>query len=217
MVDETERSFKGLGRWVVFLGMDGSGKSTLLRNIAQQPPEWCSGVVVRHLVPVLFRRHSEAITDPHAQPPRGLLMSLAKLVYWLMAYTVGYWLSVRPQLSRGRLVLFDRYLLDALADPRRYRYGGPAILLRLLWRLVPKPSAVVLLEAPVDVLTARKQEVGLEEMARQHEAYRRLISKEQRGLIVDASGTAEEVLEAVRELLMLDGEKLRLELRMSHG
>ena len=50
-------------------------------------------------------------------------MSLAKLVYWLMAYTVGYWLSVRPQLSRGRLVLFDRYLLDALADPRRYRYG----------------------------------------------------------------------------------------------
>ncbi len=144
-------------------------------------------------------------------------MSLAKLVYWLMAHTVGYWLSVRPQLSRGRLVLFDRYLLDALADPRRYRYGGPAILLRLLWRLVPKPSAVVLLEAPVDVLMARKQEVGLEEMARQHEAYRRLISKEQRGLIVDASGTAEEVLEAVRELLMLDGEKLRLELRMSHG
>ncbi len=212
-----KRPRKRSGRWLVFLGMDGSGKSTLLRSLAERPPAWCSGVEVRHLMPVLLRQHSDAVTEPHARPPRGLTMSLAKSIYWLLAYTVGYWLSVRPQLSRGRLVLFDRYLLDAIVDPLRYRYGGPSILPRLLWRLVPKPNAVVLLDAPVEVLAERKQEVGIDEMARQRVAYRLLIGNEPRGVTVDASLSAEEVLEAVEKLLGADPEAWRTDLRMAHG
>ena len=217
LVHMLKRSRKESGRWVVFLGTDGSGKSTLLRNIAEHPPKWCTGVVVRHLIPILLRRNSEPTTEPHAQPPRGLAMSLVKITYWLIAYTFGYWLSVRPELSRGRLILFDRYLLDAIVDPRRYRYGGPNFLPRLLWRIVPKPSAVILLDAPIEVLRSRKQEVSLEEMARQREAYRVLVGKESCGLIVDASGTAEEVLESVQEQLAGDGGNSRLDLRIAHG
>jgi len=85
--------------------------------------------------------------------------SLAKAIYWVLDYTVGYYLKVRPAITRSTLMIFDRYLVDALVDPRRYRFGGPQWALRLAWSLIPKPHLVILLDAPVEVVRARKQEV----------------------------------------------------------
>ena len=101
------------------------------------------------------------VTAPHSRPPRSLVGSLAKAVYWVLDYTLGYYLKIRPALVRSTLVLFDRYLVDALIDPRRYRYGGPRWVLHLVWSLIPKPDLVILLDAPPEVLRARKQEVSL--------------------------------------------------------
>ena len=49
---------------------------------------------------------------------------------------------------RTRLVIFDRYIYDLLVDSKRVRYGGPAWMLRLLARIVPRPELVILLDAP---------------------------------------------------------------------
>ncbi len=57
-------------------------------------------------------------------------------------------------------MLNDRHFLDILVDQRRYRYGGPLWLLRLIRRLIPKPDLVNLLDAPPKVLQARKQELS---------------------------------------------------------
>jgi thymidylate kinase len=69
------------------------------------------------------------------------------------------------------VVVFDRYVHDMIADPRRYRYRGPAWLLHLTAACVPQPQVCIFLDAPADVLQARKQEVTPEETARQRAAY----------------------------------------------
>ncbi|MCA1685043.1 MAG: thymidylate kinase-like protein, partial [Planctomycetia bacterium] len=107
-----------------------------------------------------------------------------------------------PALARFTLVLYDRHLVDTLVDPKRYRYTGPAWLLRLIWRLIPKPDLVILLDAPADVIRSRKQEVPPEETRRQCEAYRSLVGAMPNGHVVDAARPPEQVAADVDGIIL---------------
>jgi thymidylate kinase len=112
-------------------------------------------------------------------------------------------------------VLHDRHLVDALVDPDRYRYAGPRWLLRLIWRLIPKPDLIVLLDAPAEVLQARKQEVAFEVTARQRDAYRALLGELGGGRVVDVSGPMEQVASDVDNIILkLLGERVRRRLHL---
>jgi thymidylate kinase len=187
------------GVHVVFLGADGSGKSTTLAGVGDALAPAFRRVTSKHLAPALFpgARAAHHVTAPHSRPPRSLVGSLAKAVHWILDYTLGYYLKIRPALVRSTLVLFDRYLVDALIDPRRYRYGGPRWVLHLVWTLIPKPDLVILLDAPPEVLRARKQEVSLLETERQRHAYRQLVEMLPNGHIVDAAQPLDRVVTAV--------------------
>jgi hypothetical protein len=100
------------------------------------------------------------------------------------------------------LVLFDRYLVDALVDRRRYRYRGPQWALHFVWSLIPKPDLVILLDAPTEVLRARKQEVSLCETERQRHAYRQLVDTLPNGHVVDAAQPLDRVVTAVGTVVL---------------
>jgi thymidylate kinase len=186
---------------VAILGADGAGKSTLIDTLRTDSlARAFSGVDVHHFAPALLRRSHGAVTAPHARPARGLAPSVVKALYWGIIFSAGYHLTVRPALARSRLVIFDRYLADAIVDPRRYRYGGPAWLLRRVWQICPKPDLVILLDVPPQQLQERKQEVAFAEAVRQSEAYRSLVGGLSMGRIV-ASGTPEEVARRVHALI----------------
>jgi thymidylate kinase len=187
------------GVHVVLLGADGSGKSTTLRAVGDALAPVFRRVISRHLAPGLFHAAPAhpSVTAPHSRPPRSLVGSLAKAAYWGVDYTLGYYLKIRPALARSTLVLFDRYLIDALVDPRRYRYGGPRWVLHLVWSLIPKPDLVILLDAPPEALQTRKQEVSLAESTRQGQAYRQVMAMLPEGHIVDAAQPLGRVVAAV--------------------
>jgi thymidylate kinase len=116
-------------------------------------------------------------------PPRSALTSVAKIFVWLLEEWYAYLL----QDKKAVLLICDRYYHDLLVDPIRYRYGGPMSIARLIGTLMPRPRLWVLLDAPTEILRARKQEVQAEESARQRQAYLSLVRKQRNYVIVDAS------------------------------
>jgi thymidylate kinase len=194
------------GLTVVFLGPDGVGKSSVIKAV----PHGLAGAFARttryYFAPgllSLFRRSASCPTQPHAAVPRSLTISVMRaLCYWLLYYFICYRLAIHFALARSTLVLHDRHFLDALVDPKRYRYGGPTWLLRLIWRFTPKPDLVILLDAPPEVVQARKQEVPFEETALQREAYLSLIGTMRNGYVVDAARPLEQVVGEVKEIIL---------------
>jgi thymidylate kinase len=194
------------GLHVVLLGPDGAGKSTVAGLVAKHLSSAFRRVSTRHLRPGLFRPALAGPATPpdapHSRPARSLAGSLAKSLFWLLDYTIGYQVVVRPALVRSTLVLFDRYLLDVLVDPKRYRYGGPARLIRAVWRLVPKPDLVILLDAHPEILQSRKRDVSLKETQRQRTAYRQLVEELSNGHVVDAAQPVDRVAAQVEGIVL---------------
>ena len=194
------------GLWIAFLGPDGCGKSTVGQAY---------GARLNTLFPLERQRHlhwrpgwlpapgklagtnTEPIdnTQPHAKPPYGSVLSLARLFYFWLDFVVGHWLKVRPLLAKGGLVTFDRYYHDFLIDPRRYRLKLPAWLLRATLRLVPQPELVFVLDAPAEVLHARKQELPQTEISAQLEALRRLSNGNPPARIINVDRPLSEIID----------------------
>ena len=192
------------GLSIIFLGPDGAGKSSIIRAVGQDWTPAFFRTTCLGFPPALLNRCPDVTcTSPHAVQPRSYVASMIRaILYWFVYYGFGYYVTIHPALARFTLVLYDRHLVDALVDPKRYRYSGPAWLLRLIWRLVPKPDLVILLDAPAEVIQARKQEVPLEETRRQREAYRSLVGTMPNGSIVDAARPFERVVADVNALIL---------------
>ena len=192
------------GLWIAILGPDGSGKSTVAETVRERIKPAFRRTAQFHFLPRLLRRKAAGhiVTDPHGQAPRSSVASLAKVAYWLADSVAGYAFVIRPALVRSTLVVFDRCVLDAVVDPKRYRYNGPSWLVRLLWKTIPKPDVVILLDAPVEILHQRKQEVTWEESERQRAAYRALVERMPNGHIVDASRPLPEVVADIEDIII---------------
>lgn len=205
------RQVKRLGRWirprcglhVVFLGPDGVGKSTVIEHVQRDMlPAFLHSTYLTFapgLIPGRFAAPKPG--GPHSLPPRSLPASLAKAAWWLVCYTVGYLATVHPTRARAGLVINHRYLMDAMVDRKRYRYSGPAWILRAIWWIAPKPDLVILLDAPPEVIQRRKQEVAFEETVRQRNGYRSIVTKLPNGHVVDASRPLADVVGDVEQLI----------------
>ena len=179
---------------VALMGVDGSGKSRVITGLQTRLSHAARKLEFRHLRPrLLFGRKGTqgvVVTDPHAKPPRSSLTSIAKVVAWLAEEWIGQFIR-RRQIT---LRISDRFYHDLLVDPIRYRYGGPMWLARLVGLLMPEPDLWLLLDAPVEVVRARKQEVSEKETARQLDAYRSFIKTRKHYAIIDASQPVDTVI-----------------------
>jgi thymidylate kinase len=179
---------------VALMGVDGSGKTRVIAGLQARLNHMAKKLEFRHLRPRLLYgtkgTQGVVVTDPHAKPPRSGLTSIAKVVAWLAEEWIGQFIG-RRQIT---LRVSDRFYHDLLIDRRRYRYGGPQWLARLVGVLMPEPDLWLLLDAPMEVVRARKQEVSEEETARQLDAYRSFIKTRKHYAILDASRPVDTVI-----------------------
>jgi len=191
---------------VVFLGPDGSGKSSVIDAVSSSLAPAFRKHSRYHLRPFVFRARTESngqpVTNPHASPKYGLIISVIKLFYLWLDYTVGYLISVHWKKIFSTLVIFDRYFHDILIDPLRFRYGGPSWLAALLVRAIPKPDAIVFLNVPSEIIQQRKSEISRDECEQQTKDYIALAKKTKKSLIVDAAQPLNDVVKEVNNSLL---------------
>lgn len=106
-------------------------------------------------------------------------------------------------MANGTLILSDRFYFDDVwIDPLKYRYGGSMWLVNRIRKLVPRPDAFILLDAPETVLYARKQEIPFEDVTRLRKAYLEFVATQPHGFCVDASTPLWDVIERTRRILL---------------
>ena len=194
------------GFHVVFLGPDGVGKSTVIEGVKDDLADAFLRTDYYTFAPSLIPQRLQTGVKkktPHALlPPRSYPASLVKAAWWSVCYTAGYLVSIQPAKARSSFVMNHRYLLDAIVDRRRYRYSGPVWLLKLIWKVAPKPHLVILLDADPQIIWARKKEVALEETIKQRDGYRAVVEPLKFSRLVVASQPVEQVRSEVDRIIL---------------
>jgi len=194
-VRRARRWMQPTGVFVTVMGPDGVGKSTLIQNLILAVGPAFRRHRLFHWRPMLLlrRKNRRKTTQPHSLPPHPSWRSIAMLFAYLLDYWLGYWLLIRPILARSGLVIFDRYFDDLLIDAKRYRYGRPLWVARVLRSFMPKPDLVLVLDAPDEVVLSRKQEVAPEEVRRQRRLYSQYQSEMPDSRLIDATASVDQV------------------------
>jgi thymidylate kinase len=110
-------------------------------------------------------------------------------------------------LARGRIVLFDRhfyfdYYAHDIAPGSRDRSVSQRLHGLFLERVYPKPDLVVLLDAPPEILWARKQEGAFEAVVRRREEYLHMEPAFEDFVVVDATRPQDDVVRQVTDLIL---------------
>jgi thymidylate kinase len=171
-----QKAVSKAGIMVAFEGTDGSGKSTIIKGLplilGNSFPDDMQDYY--HWRPCFIKKekrtedgHAIVVTEPHAKKPYGKVKSLAKFMFFNLDYILGYWCKVRWQISKGHLVIFDRYYYDYYMDKIRYRLSIGNGVLSFFGHFIPKPDITFLLVGDAQVLYERKKEIAVEEIQEQ--------------------------------------------------
>lgn len=211
---KVRRYFSPSGKVIAILGVDGAGKSTVINAIKPVlDAATHNTTVVRHLRPTLLpplarlkgkiALSNSPVLDPHGSKPSGTWGSLFRLVYLISNYAFGYWLRTRAQIAKQpTVVIFDRYAYDMALDPRRFRIALPSKLIWWFIRFVPKPDLIFCLYGTPEVLAARKQELPLNEVARQVMELKEFAIANPNAVLICTEGSIEETCDFVLLKLM---------------
>jgi len=172
---------------VAVVAPDGAGKSTVIASI-----EKSFHFPTRSIYMGLYPKRP-ATRARWRMPGVGLAATLTRQ-WWRCL--VG-----RYHRARGRMVLFDRYAYDALIPPAKPPRRLGRWRRRLLAAACPAPDLVVLLDAPGDVLFARKKEHSAAVLERQRQGYLELRRRLPQMVVVDATKDVRSVCRRVTSLI----------------
>lgn len=195
------------GGVIVVTGPDGAGKSTLCDELSTRLPESAPVVRLHHrpgVLPVRGGRDAASSTDPHRSAPYPVGVSGIKTLFLFVDYTLGWRLRIRPVISEGGWVIIERGWWDLVVDPKRYRLRRANAVTRLLGRLLPRPDLTVVLEAPQEVLSGRKDELSPEEIKRQALAWREVLPRRTPRHYADATLPPQETAQRILDRLGLE-------------
>ncbi len=205
---------------VGILGRDGCGKSTFINEIV-------AGQLGRHFrktatfkkMPAIFykgaifnKNEGYHFSKPHMYKERGRFASFLKLNLLLLDFLFGYWLKVFPLKLQAQLIFYDRYFVDVLADPLRYRIKGNELYIKFIHFILPKPDLWIILDLPTEVLLKRKQELNYEMAEKLRTKYLQLRSFLPNSIVINNEQEIENTVEQATLFIMDYLRKRKIEL-----
>ena len=203
-----KRYFRRSGLTIALVGPDGSGKTSVAKRIEEMPDSVFTAVYLRHWRPGLLpdlgrltrvrKAHDGGPVAPRQQAGRfyGL-----RLLYYALDFFIGYYVKDRWLLGRQVLVLYDRAFLDMRVDPLRYGLASTRGMMTL-WRFLPKPDLVILLQDDPVRIHARKPELSVAEIGRQFEVWHTMIVQRAVHAVIDVEGPPSVVAQHVMRLVV---------------
>ena len=188
---------------IVVEAPDGTGKTTFIDALVTEIARYfvCdrSKSVIRHFRPLLLpnlgaaeerlgvMKQDKNFTEPHRARPANALSSFLRMTYYWFDYVIGMPLLLRKDAQFDKFTIFDRYAYDFLVDPFRTRIKLPHWIRMAFVKTLKQPKIVFVLDAPVDVIYARKQELEKLEINRQLVEFHKLKKLGNRVHILDAT------------------------------
>lgn len=215
------------GMLVIILSPDGGGKTSVARGVLETLRKsfrrtryiyWRPGLLpeIRDLIKLRFRKTDVRTNpNPHGNRKRGRFSSYIRFIYYSLDFLLGY-LKIRFLKTITTLVVMDRYYYDFLVDKKRYGFNIPDWLPRLMLKHIPKPDLTIYLDNEPEELHKRKNELPIEELTRQIEKFRELVSEMPNAYTVNTRKPLEEVIRETAEIIVkVKAENLKRLLRMA--
>lgn len=174
-VDRAGHALRGLSRptgiSITIIGPDGAGKTTLAEGLRETLP-----FPSRYVYMGVWREYP---WDRWLRfiPGLRLAQRIARLEY--------RGLEAWFHRTRGRLVLLDRFTYDVMLPSASLDNRG-RITAWLIRRVCAEPQLVLVLNAPAELMWARKGEQGIAELERRRLSYLEMAGARDQSVIIDA-------------------------------
>ena len=189
-VDTIKDMMRFDGMMITFSGVDGAGKSTIIHEITEKITKNLRKevVVIRHrpsVLPIISalrhgREKAEQISVsklPRTGTNKSTLSSLVRFGYYYADYLFGQFYIYLKYVSRGKVVLYDRYYFDFINDSKRSNIVLPSWLVKAGYTFLIKPYLNYFLYADPEVILSRKQELDANTIVSLTEKYKTLFNE----------------------------------------
>ena len=213
-----KRVFHKCGLSVAFLSPDGGGKSTVIERIKETVSGSFYGVNTFYMRPRLFKNlghynvvapkeEAKTNTDPHNLKLNSFGKSFIRYMFYNFDFLLGTWFKVNKKKISKELVIFDRYYYDYYADMKRYGYKLPGWMPKAFEWMIPKPDMVFILDGSAECLYARKQELPLDELRRQREAYFNISKKGKGFYLINVERAIDPIVDEITTAILAKAEE----------
>ena len=139
---------------------------------------------------------------PYQHDTYNPILSLIKILYLYLRFIFNYFFELYLKIISSKLVINDRYYQDVIIDPQRYRIGSFNSFLNFIFKFLPKPDLVIILDAKPNSLVARKNELDNKKIKNVVLKYKNYVKKDKNCRLINSDNKIQNISKKIINLIV---------------